>query len=359
MTKPKLYNVPRSKLLLCAAFIFLSGLIVRSEETPRKAQSIFSVDVDVVNVFVSVRDKNGTFIKDLTQDDFVLNEDGRKQTIRYFSRETDLPLTIGMIVDGTPSESNMMEEEKNASRVFLNKMLRPGKDNAFLIQFGDEVEMLQDLTSSPEELATAIDRLEQHSMGFAGMPTPPMPNRKPMLRRRSVVTYASNFYTLLSDSIYLASEEILKPVPGRKALIVLGDGYHVGERREMAITAAQEADTLIYTIRIFDKEFTNRNSGGFGGMGPFGFPGGGLDENAWKKDLKAFSSKTGGTYFETGKRGILEQIYGKIEEELRSQYSLGYTPDSKSKNGFRKIAIDVKKKGLVAHGREGYYPRSK
>jgi VWFA-related protein len=372
MLSPRLKALPTSKTLLSAIFIIMSSLIVRPEETRHAAKSTFSVDVEVVNVFVSVRDKNGAFIKDLTQDDFVLSEDGRKQSIRYFSRETDLPLTIGLIVDASPSESNMMEEEKTASRIFLNKMIRQDKDNAFLMQFGDEVELLQDLTSSHKKLAASINLLAQRSAGMPGMPTSPMPNGKPVLRRRSEATYSSNFYTLLSDSIYLASEEILKPQLGRKALIILGDGYHVGERREIAIAAAQEADTLIYTIRIFDKEFT-RNSGGFGGGGfggggfggggfgggGFGFPGSGLDESAWKKDLKTFSSKTGGTYFETGKKGVLEDIYGKIEEELRSQYSLGYTPDSKAKNGFRKIAIDVKKRGLTAHGREGYYPRSK
>jgi VWFA-related protein len=351
------------KIFLSAVFILISGLIARPQDAARTTRSTFSVDVNVVNVFVTVRDKKGTFIKDLTQEDFALSEDGRKQTISYFSRETDLPLTIGLIVDTTPSENNMMEEEKTASRIFLNKILRPGKDNAFLMQFGEEVELLQNLTSAPETLAEAINQLEQHSMGFLNAP---MPGGRPVLRRRSASTYGSNFYTLLSDSIYLASDEIMKPLQGRKALIILGDGYHVGDRRDMAIAAAQEADTLIYTIRIFDKEFGGNTGGfggmrGFGGMGPFGFPGGGggLDDSEWKQNLKTLSNKTGGSYFETGKKGVLEHVYAQIEEELRSQYSLGYTPDNKAKNGFRKISVEVKKRGMIVHGREGYYPRSR
>jgi VWFA-related protein len=343
------------KFLLGAALalIFMGGFIVLPQTTRRGSIPTFSVDVDVVNVFVTVRDKKGSFIRDLTRDDFTLSENGKKQDVRYFSQETDLPLTIGLIVDTTPSESNMMDEEKAASRVFLNKMLRKGKDNAFLIQFNDEVELLQDLTSSPEKIEEAIGILEQHRMEFPGMT-----EGKPALRRRPALGFGPNFLTILADSISLASDEMMKPLQGRKALIILGDGYHVGDHLDAAIAAAQQADTLIYTIRIYDKGYGG-NAGGFGGMGPFGFPGGGLNESEWKENLKTFSRRTGGAYFESGKKDKLEQIYSKIEEELRSQYSLGYTPDDKISKGFRTIKVDVQKKGMVVRSRDGYYPRIK
>jgi VWFA-related protein len=344
----------------------LSNFALRAQESSHVKKPLFSVDVKVVNVFVTVRDKKGNIVRDLTMEDFTLSEDGRPQTIRYFSRESDLPLTIGLIVDTTPSESNMLDVERTTSRAFLSKMLRSEKDKAFLIQYSSEVELLQDLTSSRKKLDAALNRLEPHGFedrgggnngggrGGAG------PSRGP-----------SQYATVLADAVYLASDEIMKSQEGRKALIIIGDGDHVGSREEMAITAAQEADTLIYAIRIYDKKFGGSSGGGqtmsgipgIGGLGRGGPgggpPGGGSDRSYKKKNLQRLSKLTGGAYFEVTKNETLEQIYGKIEEELRSQYSLGYTPGTNASNGYRKIKIDVQKKGMVVRGREGYYLKSK
>jgi len=176
----------------------------------------------------------------------------------------------------------------------------------------------------------------------------------------------------------------MKKQQGRKALFILGDGDHIGNREEMAIAAALRADTLIYAIRIYDKNFgggggwrslgqipgmggPDMGRGGRGG-GPGGGPGGGRGGRGsgggpnpadGKKNLQILSSRTGGAYFEVGKKETLERIYGKIEEELRSQYSLGYAPDASAQSGYRRIKIDVQKKGLVVQGREGYYPESR
>jgi len=332
----------------------------------------FSADVNVVNVFVTVRDKNGGIIKDLSKEEFSLSEDGRAQTIRYFSRESDLPLTMGLLVDTTPSESNMLEEERRTSRAFFGKMLRPDKDKAFLIQYSHEVELLQDLTSSLEKLDSALNLLERHDFGRRGGGRPPG-GQGGQGGQGGRGAYA----TVLSDAVYLASDEIMKNQKGRKALFVLGDGDHIGSREEMAIAAALHADTQIYTIRIYDNNrgggggwpgmgrATGRggpgmggpgHGGGHGGPGPAGGGPGGPNHGDGKKGLQTLSSRTGGAYFEVGKKDTLDKIYAKIEEELRSQYSLGYTPDANAHSGYRRIRVDVQRKDLVVQGSEGYYP---
>jgi VWFA-related protein len=349
----------RREMLFCAASMIIGQRVIHSQEIPRAASPNFSVNVEVVNVFVTVRDKKGKIVNDLMREDFTLGEDGRMQIIRYFSRESDLPLTIGLIVDTTPSESNMLEEERNASRIFLNSLIRAGTDNAFLIQFGNEVELLQDLTSSREKLERALNRLERHEMGAGGT------------GRGGRGGLGPNS-TVLADSVYLASDEIMKPQQGRKALIILGDGDHIGDRMEMAITAAQQADTIIYAIRIYDRNFGGGGGGLIGviGMPPMGgprggraggsgpggpVPGGNRGLSDGKDNLKKLSGQTGGRYFEATKKETLEEIYRQIEEDLRSQYNLGYTPDDSARKGYRRIKISVQKKGLVVHGREGYY----
>jgi VWFA-related protein len=368
------------QFLLGTVLMLMNGMSVLPQDSVQKGKSTFSVKVEIVNVFVTVRDKLGGLVRDLTQEDFTLSEDGRKQTISFFSKEIDLPLTIGLIVDTSPSEAKMMPELQAASRVFLKKMIQQGKDNTFLMQFGEtgmtdgqyegKVELLQDLTSSPALIDEGIGQLG-HMNSMAG---------KPSLRRRSADTgMGADFNTMLADSVYMASDEILKPVQGRKALIVLGDGFHVGNRMEMAVAAAQEADALIYTIRIYDS--SGAGPGGFGGGrsmfgGPPGFGGGrGMfggppgfgggpggssigSPDEWAENLKALSKKTGGAYFEAGSRTLV-QIFAQIEEELRSQYSLGYTPGKNQNSGYRKIKVEVPKKMLVVNGREGYYPPQK
>jgi VWFA-related protein len=365
---PKSKLVTRREILLGAATMIAGDLMLRSQENQKALQATISVDVEVVNVFVTVRNKKGAIVKDLAKEDFMLSEDGRPQTIRYFARESDLPLTIGLLVDTTPSESNMLEVERTASMAFLNRMLRPEKDRAFLIQYYDEVELLQDLTSSREKLQAALDLLEPHGMGTRGRA------RGPGGRGG-----AGSYDTVLADAVYLASDEIMKLQQGRKALFILGDGDHVGDRAKEAIAAAHQADTLVYAIRIYDKSFDNgggarrilsqipgmggpgggRGGGPPGGGGPGGGRGGGPEMANGKKNLQELSKQTGGVYFEVTKNETLDQIYAKIEEELRSQYSLGYTPDATARSGYRKIQISVQKKGLTARGRDGYYPHSK
>jgi VWFA-related protein len=325
----------KSKILLCAFLVSAGALIVCSQEisqTPGVAMM-----VDLILLQVSVCDKDGNFIKDLKYKDFIILEDKREQSIDFFTVGTEMPLTIGLIVDTTHSGINKIDKEKTASRTFLNAMIQSSKDKAFLIQFGDKVELLQDLTSSPEKLAAAIDRLEPHPMASRMS----MPDKKPSPNHRFAVADKADLSPLLSDSLLLALEKISSQM-GKKALIVLGDGNHLGERREMAVTAAVKAATPIYPIRILTNEFADNSKAG---------------ESAMEKDLKMLAQKTGGTHFEIDKRVSLEQIYGKIEEELQNQYILGYSPafNQNPKEGLRAITVKVKKEGLIARTLEGYY----
>jgi VWFA-related protein len=341
MTKPMLTALPSSIIILAAVLMLINSIFVFPQDNPQKEQATFAVGVDIVNAFVTVRDRKGSFIKDLTQEDFTLKEDGRKQTITYFSREADLPLTIGLIVDNSPSMLAVMGQLQIASRAFLNKIMRPGKDQLFIIKFRDiqnsrmsfdgQIELLQGLTSSPPLMEKAVNLI-----GWEG-----------------VVGKATNaeFQTMLGDSIYLAANKILLPLKGRKALIVLGDGFHIGYHTDMAIAAAQEADTLIYTIHLADPNYGN-SGGSTGGM--FG-----SGADVYENNLEILSNKTGGTKFEYNGKQSLDQIYAQIEDELRSQYFLGYMPEKSSNNGFRKIKVNVQKDGMIVHAREGYYPRKK
>lgn len=324
----------------------------------------FSGGVDVVNVFVTVRDRKGAVITSLDKPDFALTEDGRAQNIRYFARQSDLPLTLGLIVDCTPSESNMLATERAASMAFFRDVLRPDRDRAFLIQFGNGVELLQDLTSSRAKLESALGRLEPSESDRPG--------------RGSGGGGGGN--TLLSDAIYLASNEVLEKQKGRKAIVILGDGDHIGSREEQAIAAAQRADTLVFAIRIYDKDWGNGGRSRWrgltlpGGLGGLGMPGGGgpggpggpgggrpgggggPERSDGKRHLGEIAERTGGAYFEVTKKTPLDEIYRKIEEDLRNQYSLGYTPSvTDAADAYHKISVSVPNGDYRVQCRDGYY----
>ncbi len=304
---------------------------VRKGLASQASHPTFSTDVKVVSVFATVRNKQGKLVNDLTKDDFAVEEDGRPQTIRYFSRQTDLPLTIGLLVDTSRSERRMMGEEREASQTFLAKVLRPSEDKAFLIHFDRDVELLQDVTSSRQDLEKALAAL----------------NRPEWSQSKQ-----DGGGTALYDAIYLAAHDVMKAQKGRKAFILLTDGEDNASKvsLEEAIHTTEQADTLAYSIRIADEE---REAGAFGGSGHRqirGWPDG-------KKVLQQISRETGGGYFEESKKKTVAAIYQEIEEELRNQYSIGYTPERRSGDSgeFRAIEVSVKGKGLTAQARKGYY----
>ena len=336
---------------------WLLSLPLLSAATRARAQEsqsppTFSVDVKVVNVFATVRDKRGQIVRDLTANDFILDEDGQTQSIKYFSRQSDLPLVLGLLVDISGSQRSLIETERHASRQFLHQVLREDKDQAFLIHFDREVELLQDLTSSRQLLEKALEALDS-----APPRDPPRPGQGG--RGRGGVRGGTSLY----DAILLAGDELMRKQTGRKALILLTDGVDMGSKVPIdeAIDSAQRADTFLYSIRFYDPQanggFAPRRGGGRrGGMGRFPFQRGGMNRLDGKKILQRLSEETGGGYFEVSAKHPLDAIYAQIEEELRSQYSIGYT-SSKPATGveFRKIKLAVKKKGLVVQTREGYY----
>jgi VWFA-related protein len=328
-----------------------------------------SVKVKVVNVLATVRDKHGKIVNGLTKDDFTLTEDGRPQTLKYFARETDLPLTLGMLVDTSMSQRRVLNEERDASESFLAQVLREDQDKAFVIHFDHEVELLQDLTSSHEQLRSALESLQTPQFtrtsggGGSGGPGPG--------QGRGSGRHGGG--TLLYDAVYLASDEMMKKQPGRKALIVLSDGVDMGSKEslEAAIESAQRANTIVYSILFKDDEAYG-SGGGFGrtgisipGMGGPGMGRGGMgggrggrrfpEEHAdGKKVLERISKETGGRMFQVSKKEPVNQIYSQIQEELRNQYSLGYTPNP-IEPGYHKIQVAATKKDLVVQARDGYY----
>ena len=236
------------------------------------AATTIAVDVKVVTLPVTVRDKHGKIVRDLTKDDFTLQEDGRAQTIRYFSQDANLPLTLGLLVDTSRSQTNVLDAERNASRSFLDQMLVQPKDKAFLIHFDREVELLEDLTSSREKLQAALDLLKTPSDRDRSN-DPNDPSNSP-----SGSGSHHGGGTQLYDAVYLASNELMKKQQGRKALIILTDGVDRGSKTylESAIESAQRADTVVYSIYFAEPHHNEgQRPGGGNGRGGGGWPGGG------------------------------------------------------------------------------------
>ena len=305
-------------------------------------------------MLATVRNKQGQIVQNLNKDDFTLEEDGRAQTIGYFSRESDLPLTLGLLIDTSMSQRRVLGQERTASYRFLDQVLREDKDKAFVIHFDRDVELLEDLTSSRKRLESALTSLE----------TPPQQQRGGGGGGGGYPGSRGGHRgggTKLYDAVLLASDELMKKQHGRKALIVLSDGVDNGSKVSLtsAIEAAQRADTMVYSILFADEEAYGQRGGGFGGgMGRRGgypprsrYP---QSRPDGKKVLRQISQETGGGFFEVSKKLPVEQIYSRLEEELRNQYSLGYTPDQAA-SGFHKISLTAKQKGLIVQARDGYY----
>lgn len=289
------------------------------------AQDVIRVDVERVNVLFSVRDKNGAYINTLTQDDFEVREDGKLQEIKSFARETDLPLTLGLLVDVSGSQARLIEEERRAASQFFRTVLRE-KDVAFLISFGPEAELLQDSTGSARLLERALSDLRPMGGSAATVLNPgPIPT--------------TPRGTILYDAVYLAANEKLKSEVGRKAIVLITDGVDQGSRLKLqdAIDAALRADAVIYSIYYMDPAFYGYGGGGSGA-------------------LKRMAEDTGGRMFEVGRRQTLESIFKQIEEEMRSQYAISYSSSNPARDGgFRKLDIRTKNKAYKVQARKGYF----
>jgi VWFA-related protein len=333
---------------------------------PQEGQPKIAVEVKTVSVLATVRDKHGKIISNLTKDDFQLDEDGRPQTINYFAHESDLPLRLGLLVDTSLSQRRVLDQERSASYSFLDKLLRQDKDLAFVIHFDREVELLQDFTPSRPQLQAALQKLSTPQFDGGGGSNGGgggSGNGGGGGRGRG----SRGGGTLLYDAIFLGSDELMSKQQGRKALIVLSDGVDHGSRETMAeaIATAQRADTIIYSILFADEEENYGRPGGFGMGGHGGGMGGGRGGGRYppqeqrpdgKKILEQISKETGGRMFKVTKKETVDAIYAEIEEDLRNQYSLAYTPDKGNTVGYHKIHLAVgKQKDLVIQARDGYY----
>jgi len=320
--------------MLVAALSWRAPAGAQQQSPPPDIPTI-AVDVQVVNIFFTVRNKQGGLVANLDKSDFTIEEDGHGQPIRYFSRQSDLPLTLGLLVDTSVSQGNLIEQERQASSQFFSQMLRVRKDQAFLISFDVNVDLLQDLTDSVRLLRAGLDKLRVNSGGGGGLHPGPVP------------TSSKPRGTLLYDAVFLASEDLLKRQVGRKALVLITDGNDFGSRMtlQQAIEVSQKADVILYSILYLDREFYYR-AGGYGMIGGFG------NGSA----LKKLSEETGGKMFEVGRKKPLKAIYEQIQEELRSQYSIGYTPPPLATNAFRRVKIVPRNRDLRVQARQGYYP---
>ena len=307
----------------------------RGEQNPT-----FSTDVNVISVFATVHDAHGAVRRDLTKADFKLEEDGQEQTVRYFSQQSDLPLTLGLLVDTSASMLRVLGAERDASRQFLKQVLREKQDQGFLVHFDRQVELWQDLTSSRKKLDSGLGQLDPQTWFQKHMATSPA---TPGQHRGAS--------TALYDALVLSSNQVMRKQSGRKAIILLSDGMDAGSQATLgqAIEAAERADTLVYTIHIYAED-------------PEMMLMGRADEKRQKAlaqgkgVLERISEETGGGFFEVTKERPIVAIYQEIQDELRNQYSLGFTPDAAhDAAGFHNVKVSTTREGLAVQARTGYY----
>ena len=292
-----------------------------------RAATTLKVNVNLVSLYYTVRDKRGGLVPNLTKDDCNILEDKQPQKIKNFSAESDLPLTLGILLDTSGSQQNVLPMEQQTGGAFLSRVLR-SKDEAFLISFDINVELLSDYTSNAHALSRAMDKAQINTgSGGGGMPT------------------GTPRGTLLYDAVFLATHDKLQQETGRKAIIILSDGEDQGstEKLQGAIEAAQKANTIVYVLLIADRGFYGR------GMYGMGYSGDAV--------MRQLAEATGGRMIDVGNNGKkMEDAFSQIEEELRTQYVASYTPTNDKLDGsYRKIDVQCKGDGLKAQARKGYY----
>ena len=305
--------LPRRRDFLALAATLPTAL---RAQAPRQEpeQPTFSVGVKVVNLLATVRGPQGELLRDLSKDDFTVLENGRPQTIRYFARQTDLPLTIGLLIDTSLSQKRILDAERGASFRFIDRVLREGQDRMFVMQFDLGILVNQPLTDSR--------RLLEEALSQVGTPT------------RRELEMQTGGGTLLYEAVMRASRDTMAAQTNRKALIILSDGGENGSvaTRPEAIEAALRADTLLYSIF-------------FTGGGPDG-----------RQNLEVLSKETGGSYFAVTKKLSIDAVFAQIEDELRGQYSLGYvSADPVRISTFRQIQVTTARPRSIVHTRTRYW----
>jgi VWFA-related protein len=297
-----------------------------------KPQETLKVNVNVVQLFFNVKDKKGTLIPNLTKTDFDIAEDGKAQTVKYFAAESNLPLTLGILIDSSGSQQRVLDMEKEVGGAFLKQILR-NNDEAFVIGFDVDVDLIQDFTNDVHRLQAALNKAKINigggNLGPPGIGGGPIPTSNPR-------------GTLLYDAVYLAGHDMLAKETGRKAMILLTDGEDQGSQLKVkdAIEASQKSDAIVYVLLCADRGFY-----GSAGMGYYG-----------EGEMKKLTEQTGGRLINVGNNfQKLKDAFDQIANELRSQYNIGYTPDNTKLDGsYRKIEIK-NKQGYKIQARAGYY----
>jgi VWFA-related protein len=303
----------------------------KSEDNQEPAETL-KVNVNVVGLFFNVKDKHGALIPNLTKDDFQVLEDGKPQTIKYFAAESNLTLTLGILIDSSGSQRNVLDMEKQVGGAFLRQILTD-KDEAYVIDFNVDAELVQDFTRDVRRLQAAMNKVRINT----GYTTGPIPGAG-----GGPVPTAQSPGTVLYDAVYLSAHDMLAKEVGRKAMILLTDGEDEGSRLKIkdAIEAAQKADAIVYVLLCADRGFYGSFQVGYSGEG----------------EMRKLTEATGGRVINVGNKfDKLREAFDQVAAELRSQYNLGYTPtNTVLDGGYRKLEIKTKQNYKI-QSRTGYY----
>jgi VWFA-related protein len=324
-------------LVLIAAAYPLASIARSGRHAPQdqqqqplpQAQKPLQVQVSLVNVFATVRDKHHAIVSDLGKDDFRILEDGQEQKVAFFSREVNMPITLGLLIDTSGSMSRIIGAEQDAASRFIKEVMRP-KDLAMVISFDFDANLMADFTEDTSLLESAIRRAQINAVAAGGVVTPgTIPNN-------------NVGGTHLYDAVYVACHDELTTQAGRKAVILLTDAEDEGSRLTVqdAIEAAQRADAVTHVLLLSDV-------GQFFGRGVI---------YSGPSIAHRMAEQTGGRVIEVHNEKTLERAFDEISEELRSQYVLGYYPTNTKRDGtFRKITVQVARPDMKILSRKGYY----
>jgi len=305
----------------------------QQDQQDQQPAETLKVSVNVVGLFFNVKDKHGALMPNLTKDDFTVFEDGKQQTIKYFAAESNLPLTLGILIDSSGSQRNVLDMEKDVGGAFLRQILTD-KDEAYVIDFNVDASLIQDYTRDVRRLQAALNKVKINT-GFSMGPIPGAGG--------SPVPTSRQAGTVLYDAVYLSAHDMLAKEVGRKAMILLTDGEDEGSQLKIkdAIEAAQKADAIVYVLLCADRGF-------YGSFGMGGYTG--------ESEMRKLTEATGGRVINVGnKLDKLREAFDQIAAELRSQYNLGYTPTNPVQDGgYRKLEVKSKENYKV-QCRAGYY----
>jgi Ca-activated chloride channel family protein len=312
------------------------------QDEPIDDEDVERVETDLTNVLFTAVDKGKRFVTSLKQEDIRILEDGEPQQVFTFQRETDRPLSLAILIDVSASQERTLPEEKSAAQRFVDSVIRQQKDEVAVLSFTGDATLEQGLTGSIARVRRAIDHVEfTPPSGYVGggvlVGTPPI----------SGDNQARAASTAIWDAVWVCSREVLSQTSDktRRAIILLTDGVDTSSRMKMqeAVDSALKADAIIYAVGIGDS---------------FSFDG--VDEGS----LRKISERTGGRAYFPRNEDDLRSAFAQIQDELRSQYLIAYSPSNKSKDGsFRKVQIEVtnpelKKQGMRLTYRQGYFARS-